>query len=211
MEFSVTTILVAVTSLVSIIGFSNREFKNKLLFNAYLIRHENQYYRAISNAFIHADYMHLLINMWVLYMFGRGVEATLVRDFGTKGIYIYLILYVAAIIFSGLRALNKHKDNPRYNALGASGAVSAILYAFIILYPMNRISLYFMIGMPAFVFGILYLWYEVRMDKRGRGRVAHDAHYMGAIFGVVFMLLLDFNYLTNFVDQIKHTITNLIS
>ena len=205
---SITRIIVAITALVTIIANNNNELKRKLLFNSYLIKHSKEYYRLFSHALIHSGWMHLLVNMWVLYMFGQMVEHELVGRYGSKGSIFFILLYVGGIAFASLPALIKHQDNPQYNALGASGAVASILFAYIILRPTSGISLYFMVNMPAFLFGILYLWYEWSMDKKSKGRIAHDAHFYGALYGVAFMLLVDYHYLIECGKDIQDYITS---
>jgi membrane associated rhomboid family serine protease len=197
MEISITLILVAITVLISVVGFKNRSFKEKLLFNSYLFHHERQYYRLFSHAFIHSGWMHLLVNMWVLYIFGQFVEAELTNAFPFSGRISFVLLYVGGIAFASSSALVKHKDNIRYNSLGASGAVAAVLYAFIIMRPTHSIYLYFMIGLPAFLFGVLYLWYEYSMDKRSKG--------------ILFMLVIDYNYLIECYLDIKFYISSFLT
>jgi len=211
MEFSVTLVIVAITVLVSILANGNRSLKEKLVFNAYLVKHSKQYYRIFTHAFIHSGWMHLLINMWVLYMFGINVEKEFAAKFPNNGLISYVILYFGGIAFASLPAMLKHKNNPRYNALGASGAVASILYAFIILSPISRISLYFMVPLPAFIFGILYLWYEYAMDKRSKGNIAHDAHFYGALFGIIFMVFIDYNYITECIHDIQGYVVGFLS
>lgn len=209
MILSVTFILILVTVLVSVPVFNNHDSMSKLLFNPYVVKVRGEWYRFISHAFIHANWTHLLVNMFVLYIFGSGVEAFIIQQFGQPGKLYFLLLYVGGILFASLPSYRKHIANPGYNALGASGAVSAVLFAHILLKPTDLLYLYFAIPLPSFVFGIGYLWYEAYMDKRAGDNIAHDAHFWGALFGVIFMIAVDVNHLTNFVYQVSNWITNL--
>jgi len=157
--------------------------------------------------------MHLLINMWMLYHFGQYVEDEFANVFPNNGQSSFLLLFFGGIVVSSIYSYTKHRNNSRYSALGASGTVSAILFAHIIMSPVSRISLYFMIPMPAWVFGIAYLWYEYSMSKRNRRRrgIGHDAHFYGALFGIIFMAIIDFNYLIECVDSIKWSIGELFA
>lgn len=204
---SVTLIIIVITGFVSFQCFNKRDLFYKLLFSPYQVKHRREWYRFFTHALVHAHWPHLLVNMWVLYIFGSGLEARFITHFGTaKGLIFYVALYVGGFLFSSLPALQKHGDNAGYNAVGASGAVSAILYSAIVMTPLTGIGLLFVPGIyiPAFIFGILYLAYEWYMDKRSRDNVAHDAHFWGAVFGVIFTLCLDPDLAVDFVEQIKY-------
>ena len=113
---------------------------------------------------------------------------------------MFAILYMMGILFATLLSLFKHKDNPGYNSLGASGAVMAVLFAFILMHPENRLGLLLLPGIeiPAYIFGPIILAVEYGMSKRGGTGIAHDAHFAGAIFGVLFITAVDYQYLLNF-------------
>lgn len=202
----VTIAIIAITVLVSVIAFGNRELFRRLAFNAYDIKHFKNSYRFLSYALIHADWIHLLINMMVLYSFGRVVEVYYAYYFGAKAIFYYLLLYVGGVALSTLPSYGKHKDNYSYTAVGASGAVSAVVFASIIFDPLNKIYLFLIpIGIPAIIFGILYLVYSWYMGKKNIDNIGHDAHFWGAVFGFVFTIALKpslltmlFNRLTSF-------------
>ncbi len=211
----ITYFIIAITVIVSFLAFERPELKGKLLFNAYDIVQHKRWYRLFSHGFIHADFMHLFFNMYVLYMFGvqgagetnnygfSSVEPTLILDFGIKGYFYYLLLFVGGLAFSSLYALFKHQNNPNYNALGASGAVSAIVFAFIIMNPSAQLGIIFIPGiyLPAYIFGPLLLLAEYYLGKRGKSHIAHDAHISGAIFGLIFIALVDYQY---YVEFFKH-------
>ncbi|MCT4582452.1 MAG: rhomboid family intramembrane serine protease [Flavobacteriales bacterium] len=204
MELSVTLVIVAITVLVSLAAFNNQDLTNQLIFSPYQAKHQNEWWRAITHGFIHADHMHLFFNMYVLYNFGDLIEQTLIYIYGsTTGMLYFVGMYVGGLLFATLPSMRKHSDNPMYRSLGASGAVSTVLFAFIIYYPSEKLSLLFIpIGIPAYIFGALYLAFETYSNKNGRTNIAHDAHIAGALFGVLYVIVLDFDNLARFVSQI---------
>lgn len=188
---SVTIIIIAVTVIVSLLAFNNHEVFRRLAFNAYDIKHFKNSYRFLSYALIHADWIHLFINMMVLYSFGRIVEQYYEMLFGLKGILYFILLYVGGTALSTLPSYGKHKDDYSYTAVGASGAVSAVVFTFILFDPLGKLTIFpIPIGIPAIVFGILYLIYSAYMGKKNIDNVGHDAHFWGAIFGLVFTIIL---------------------
>jgi len=200
--------IIAITALVSIMAMYNKDLFYRLKFSPYLILHSRQWYRLFTHAFVHAGWMHLLINMWVLYLFGQVVVDNYAGLFGIKGYYYFIILYVGAILISSLPSYGKYKDNPYYNAVGASGATSAVLFASILFYPIGKIMIFpIPIGIPAFIFGILYLIYSVYMSKRGGDNIGHDAHFWGAVFGVLFTIAIKPAVALYFIDQIRDFIS----
>lgn len=188
---SVTIIIIAITVIVSLIAFNNREIFRRLAFNAYDIKHYKNSYRFLSYALIHADWIHLFINMMVLYSFGRVVEEYYAMLFGAKGILYFILLYVGGTALSTLPSYGKHKDDYTYTAVGASGAVSAVVFAFILFDPLGKLTLFpIPIGIPAIIFGVMYLLYSAYMGKKNIDNVGHDAHFWGAVFGFVFTIIL---------------------
>jgi membrane associated rhomboid family serine protease len=170
--------------------------KAKLLLRPFDVIHKGQWYRLISHGFIHADFTHLAFNMFVLWQFGSSVEYQMQQAWSGSSLIAslepsFLVLYFGGMLAAGLPSLWKQRDNPNYASLGASGGVSAVMMAYILLFPTNKLLLFFVIPMPAFVAGILFFAYERYMNKRGATGIAHDAHLRGAIFGVVYVLLLD--------------------
>ncbi len=207
MSLSITLIIILVTVTISLYVSEKLDLKHKMLFNPLKVYYENEWYRLFSHAFIHADLMHLGINMFVLYFFGQYVEYFFSITFGSIGLLYFTLLYIGGILFASLPALRKNKDNPVYNSLGASGAVSAVLFSSIVLDPTNTIYIYAAIPMPAIVFGVLYVGYEMYMNNRGRTNIAHDAHLLGALFGVLFTIILSPKFvILNFIQQIQNII-----
>jgi membrane associated rhomboid family serine protease len=201
MSISITLIIIIITVAVSLYANGKPEIYSKLLFNPYQVHHRKEWYRIFSHALIHDsnNIFHLGFNMYVLYSFGNLAEAILINNLGTLGVAYYLIIYVGGIAAASIPSLLKHKDNHGYNSVGASGAVSAVLFSAIALSPLSGFSIWFM---PPIVFGIVYIVYEKYMDKRGGSNVAHDAHIGGAAFGFLFTLIFVPNAFTNFLSQV---------
>lgn len=198
----ITWIIIGITAVVSYMAFQNPVLMEKLQFNAALVVHRKQYYRLVSHAFIHVGWSHLLINMLVLYFFGPHVETYFEYFFGNKATLYFLILYIGGIIISNAWSLIKHQDNYYYNAVGASGAVSAVLFTFIFLNPWEMLYLFAIIPIPGILFAVGYLFYSYQMGKRKADNVAHDAHFLGAVFGFIFPLVLRPELFSRFIDQL---------
>lgn len=190
---SITLILIIANVALSVPAFSNKELFYKLDLQPYMIKHRKQWHRFLSHAFLHVDYGHLVVNMYVLYIFGKMVESNYQDLFGTKWILYFGMLYLGGILFSALPGFGRHQDNFNYHSVGASGAVSAVVYSFILMEPFRELGLLFIPGLrfDAIWFGLLYLALEIYLDRRGESRVAHSAHYFGGIFGFVFTLILE--------------------
>lgn len=198
----ITYTIIFLTVAFSLYAMDRPDMKFKYLFHPYSINHANQHYRFLSHAFLHADYIHLAFNMYALWMFGRIVEGQvfpiLLSHDGEPdkkmGMVLYILLYTGAIYASSVSEYFKNKDNKYYSSLGASGAVNALIFSYITCLPMTQLGFFF-IPMPAWVFGILYLGISYYLSKRTTGyesvdRIGHEAHFWGAIFGVLFTLTL---------------------
>ena len=198
----VTYLLLAVTILISAIAMDNQSLKYRLMLNPYDVIHHKKWYRCFTHAFVHGDWLHLGFNMYVLFSFGEVLEFQLIRLYGLKGYYYMALLYLSAILFSSLLSLYTNKDNPGYNSLGASGAVMAILFAYILLFPTAELGLLFLpMRIPAFIFGPIILIAEYALSKRGGTGIAHDAHFAGAVYRIIFMTIVDYHFLLNFFNQ----------
>jgi len=189
-ELTITLALVVGTVLVSLAAFNDRGLFEKLLFMPYAVQHQNQLYRFFSHGFVHGDTMHLLVNMFVLWSFGSSVEVLFPMIAKMPGSVAYLVLYFGGMFFATMPGMAKHRNDPSYRSVGASGAVSAVVFAQILMLPTHKVSLFFLADLPAWLFGVLYLLYSYAMDKRGGDNVAHDAHFFGALFGVLFTFML---------------------
>lgn len=205
---SITIIIVAVTCIVSLLVMNNDEAKEKVLFWPYKINHGREYFRFYSGAFVHADILHLAFNMITLYSFGKGIETFLFPSlFGDRSGLLFILLYALGIVVASLPDYFKYKEVYGYRALGASGAVSAVLFSVILLAPSQELQMFFAIPIPAWLFGILYLAFSAYMAKRGNDNIGHSAHFWGGVFGLVFTYIAvrsftDINILERFVRAI---------
>lgn len=183
---SLTLIIVILTGLVSYQSFGNLSMKQKLLLYPKSIKDNKEYYRFLTHGFVHADWGHLLINMYVLYVFGEQIELAFNTIFTpTLGKILFMGLYLGAIVLSSLPAYFKHQNNAYYRALGASGGTSAIVFAYIIFGPWKW---FIFPPLPAILMGAGYLWYSSYMGKKGQDNIGHDAHFWGAVFGFAFTM-----------------------
>ncbi|HYQ59211.1 MAG TPA: rhomboid family intramembrane serine protease [Draconibacterium sp.] len=194
--------IIGITAVISYIAFNNHELSSKLQFNAAQIIHRKEYYRLISHAFIHASWAHLGVNMLVLYFFGRNTVVYFTHYFGNRATAYFLILYFGGILASNIWSLIKHKNNYYYNAVGASGAVSAVLFATIFFQPWEPLYLFAVLPIPGILFAAGYLLYSYQMSKKQSDNVAHDAHFLGAVFGFVFPILLMPELFERFIDNL---------
>lgn len=187
----ITVIIIAITCIVSILCFNGTLNGNKLIFNAYQVWHRKEWYRMLTSGIIHSGWGHLFFNMLTLYFFGRVVEQYFSAAFGgVLGAVLYVMLYVSALAISSLGDLVKYRDNWNYNALGASGAVSAILFASILFAPKMGIYIYLIpIPVPGYIFAPLYLLYCWYMAKRNMDNIGHTAHFWGAVYGILFPII----------------------
>ena len=212
---SVTIIIIILTALVSFAGFRSQKVIDDLIFYPPAITQNNQYYRFITCGFIHADPWHLIFNMYAFYLFGDGQQKTGTENifaavFGDYGKLLYIILYVLALIVCLIPSFLKNKNNSNYRSLGASGAVSAVVFAYILFNPIQGVGLIFIpIFIPGFLFGILYLIVSWLLDKKGAGNINHSAHIWGAIFGVIFFIVASklssgYPVLDHFVEAVKN-------
>ena len=196
--FTITIVILLLTCIISFTAFSNAKVMEDFIFYPPAIDRENQWYRFVSSGFIHADFMHLAFNMYTFYMFGDIVEKTFLDIFGNSGKIFYILLYISSLIVCLLPTYLQHKDNFYYRSLGASGAVSAVIFVGIFLYPTMGMGLFpIPFHIPAFIFGPLYLGISAYLAKRGQGNINHSAHIWGALYGVVF-LIITCQFFTNF-------------
>ena len=194
MDIGITEIIVILTCLISWQALNNQDLRDQFLFIPYAVKNGNEYHRIVSHILIHADFSHLAFNMISLFYLGGYLEAELISTYGSVGMYYFIILYISGGVAATLLPYYKNSDNSMYRSLGASGAVSAIVFATILWDPQLELMLMFIpIPIKAYVLGPIYLAIEYYSMKRGASGIAHDAHLGGALFGILFVLLIDVN------------------
>lgn len=209
-SFTITLIIVVITCIVSFAAFNNEKLKEDLLFWPARIEANKQYYRFITNGLIHADFIHLFFNMFALYSFGDYIENGLFSSpdlFGQSGKMFFLVLYITALIVSPIPDYFMNRNNPAYRSLGASGAVSAVVFAGVMLHPKMGISFYFLPAIPGYIAGALFLALSAYFGRKGNSNIAHGAHFTGAVYGLLFTivttkLFANFDAVKAFLDAI---------
>ena len=199
----ITLIIILITVLVSVLCFRGALDINALKFNAYGVWHRGQWHRMLTYGLVHGSWGHLFFNMLTLYFFGTVVERYFQASFGDASVILYVVFYVSAIAVSTIGDLIKYKDDYGYNAVGASGAVSAILFASILFEPKMGIFIYLIpIPIPGYIFAPLYLLYCWFMAKRNMDNIGHTAHFWGAIYGLAFPLICRPDIFWHFLSQL---------
>lgn len=199
-EYMITYLIIGITVVLSFICFSNRELFMKLAFIPYRTIRNHEYYRIVTHGFIHADMTHLLVNMFTFWSFGLYIERTFrYMGFGSGA---YLAFYFGGMIVASLYDLIKRRNDPYYVSIGASGAVSAVLFTSIFLDPWGKILFFAVLPVPGIVFGLLYLAYCQYMAKQTGDNINHNAHFYGAIYGLIFPMLLEPSLLHLFLSQL---------
>ena len=218
MSFSITLVLVVITVISSIAALSNERMKEDMIFYPPAIANRNQWYRFFTHGFIHADIAHLAFNMIALWSFGEGLEQVFSFDcvFDKWGKLLYLFLYFSALSMASFPDYIKYKDSYHFRSLGASGAVSAVIFSMILFFPQTPIGIIFLpIRVPGWIFGLLYLGLSAYLDKRGGGNINHGAHFWGAAYGIVLTVLYclffakNFNLFENFMTQLKSSSSSM--
>lgn len=197
----ITYVIMAITVGVSFYAWNQPAVLAGFMMNPYRIYHHREYYRFITSGFIHNDHVHLLFNMVSLYFFGRSTEILFKYVFGEAGPTYFIALYVLAMIVSDLPTFIKHRNHVYYNSLGASGAVSAVIFATILISPLAEVCL-FVICLPGFLMGLLFIVYSYYQGRRSGDNINHDAHLYGALFGLLFCVVLYPDSIPAFIDQV---------
>jgi membrane associated rhomboid family serine protease len=196
----VTLLLIAVTAVVSWMALNNRVLMERLILWPPAIERRHQYDRLVTHGFVHADLPHLLFNMITLFFFGRLIERFFAPYIGAVG---FVLFYLSALVVAILPTYLRHRHDPSYRSLGASGAVSAVLFAFIQLQPWSLIFVFF-VPLPAILYGAMYVGYSIWMDRQGHDNVNHSAHLWGAGYGMLFTLLLEPRVAPAFLQALLH-------
>ena len=194
--------LMIVIGLVTYIAWKKPELHNQLMLNPYQTLRGRQYWRLLTSGFVHNGPLHLFLNLFTLYFFGTAIETIFKVYFHEMGVILYLTLFITAVVVANLPTMFKHKNNPNYNSLGASGGVSALVLAFILFDPIRDLCLYAIICLPGYILGAIFIVYSIIMGKRGRDNINHDAHLWGAVYGVAFVLLLRPSTIESFLNAI---------
>lgn len=208
-DINITLIIVIITCIISFTAFSNQKIIDDLIFYPPAVKNNKQWYRFITCGLIHADLAHLAFNMFSLYLFGKMVEDAFDQIFGNNGGLLYVAMYISALAVCLIPTYWKNKNNYYYRSLGASGAVSAVVFGGIFFFPTNKIGIFLIPPIiPGYIFAPIYLIISALLAKKGGDNINHSAHIWGSIYGVVFVVamcfaLTNFNPLTSFIEQIK--------
>ena len=202
-----TLFIIIITVIITIIAFNSEEVMSKLMLNPYQVVYKKEWYRIITHGFLHADWTHLIINMIVLYSFGSNVwrwfQQLSMSGYIDSPALAYSLLYFGGIIISSLITVIRQRKNRWYNSLGASGAVSAVVFTSIFFSPLDRVYFFAVIPIPGIVFAILYLIYSSYMSKKNKDNINHDAHFLGAVYGFLFPILIDLDLFSNFLRELS--------
>ncbi|MDR1552870.1 MAG: rhomboid family intramembrane serine protease [Prevotellaceae bacterium] len=196
-----TLIIIIVTALASVTAFESSRTFDRFLLSPYLIVHKKEWYRMITHGFIHANWTHLLINMLVFYSFGQALMYYLEYFIGNEIVH-FLIIYFGGMLFATLTTVVRHRNNYAYRGIGASGAVSAVMFACIFFDPWNKLLFMGIIPVPGIIFAVLYLVYCSYMSRNSNDNINHDAHLYGAIFGLVYPVLVQPELLQYFINKL---------
>jgi membrane associated rhomboid family serine protease len=203
-HLNISTIIIIITGITSFLAFSNQGLLDGLIFWPYRIWRNNEWYRLISCSFIHADMQHLLFNMLTFFFFGPYIENAFTIIFGSAGTILFITMYFGAVATADIYNLFKSRNDYAYRSLGASGGVSAIIFSYILFNPLGQIYLFFIpIGIPAALFGVLYLIYCAYSAKQGRDNIGHIAHFTGSVFGFIFPILFQPTLFKDFIYKLS--------
>lgn len=196
----ITYLIIGITVLISWNCFQDPEKVGRLSLNPYRAIHKKEWYRIISHGFVHADMTHLLVNMFTFWSFGTYIESL----FGYAGFgkLSYLFLYFGGMIVASGYDMFKQKSNPYYSSIGASGAVSAVLFSYIFFDPWGKIYLFALLPIPGILFGVLYLLYCQAMARKSNDNINHNAHFWGAVYGFLFPALLRPSSINIFISSL---------
>jgi membrane associated rhomboid family serine protease len=206
---TITMLLIVSIGIVSYFCFSNQKLFNQLLFSPYVIIREKEWFRFVTSAWVHGGYAHLLINLFVLYSFGNSLESIMINWFGALGKLYFLVLFIGAVIIAHVPTYFKEKDSYHYASVGASGGVSGVLFASILIDPLRFLYLFGVIPIPGIVFAVLYLWYSMRMSKQANDNINHEAHLFGALGGMILLIIMKPEVIALFGQQLMELVNSI--
>ncbi len=199
MMTDVLSLLIVGTSL---IAWRNPRLWRRMAFSPYAVAVRGQWDRWLTSVLVHADVWHLVVNVLVFYMFGREVEAFLRQVKGAAGPWYFLGLFLAGGVLSEVATYRKHRHDPGYLSVGASGAVAAVLFASILLDPWATLLIWGVLPVPAVVLGAGYLIFSAYMSRKPGQHVNHSAHFWGSVVGMVYLILIHPPVLRLFLNQL---------
>lgn len=202
---ALTYIIIGVTVAISLMAWASPKMMQKWLFNPYLIYSKNEWYRFFTSGFIHLDYMHLIFNMVSLYFLGVYSERAFLQQFGEKNyIAIFAFFYISALVIAVLPTYFRYRQNPYYNALGASGAVSAVVFSAVIIEPSIKLIIFpIPFPIPGILYAILYVTYSAYMAKNAQDNIGHEAHLFGSLYGIAFSLFAFPNSINKIIETLQ--------
>lgn len=200
----ITKVIAVIVFLVSMQGFNDRNLFERFKHSPYRVVHYKEYYRLLTSGFLHGSWAHLLINLFVFWQFGDFVENFIFYSVFGKviGGILYALLVLLSIIAGNIHSTIVHKNDSYYGSIGLSGAVSAILFSYVLINPWSKIYLYAIIPIYTIVAAVLYLVYSQWASKNSRDNVDHSAHFYGAIFGLIFTILVYPDIVPYFIDRL---------
>ncbi|OON71187.1 rhomboid family intramembrane serine protease [Hymenobacter sp. CRA2] len=201
-------ILIALTCGISIYAWNNHSLLDRWIFSPYRVRQHHEWYRFLTSGFLHADFMHLFFNMFAFYSFGQLVLGRFINESGVLyGLLTFLLLYLGGIILSDVPTYLRHNKDAQYRSLGASGGVASVVFASVLLFPVSERGGIYIFPIPfpiqPFLFGFLYLAYSYFQGRRSGDNINHDAHFYGALYGVLLTSLLHPTAILEFWQQIS--------
>lgn len=201
----VASLIFAITLAASFYTFQNPHQAHKWMLNPYSFVHEKRYHTVITSGFIHGDLQHLLFNMITFFFFAFTLEKIMVSIAGVAGHFHFVAIYLISLVLSDVTTIYKHRNNPSYYSLGASGAISAVLFSFILFAPLEKIGIFlFPIEIPAPIFAILYVAYSIYAGKRGQDNINHEAHLSGAVLGLLLTIIFYPGIIPIFLMQLRN-------
>lgn len=196
--------IVVLTALISYLGWQIPRLQDALVHTPYLVKKKNQLYRLLTSGFVHANYAHLLFNMLTLYFFGDQVQFLLQHYTRQNGALLLVGVYLGGLVVSDVPTLLRHRDHPEYQSLGASGGVSAVVFSYITMNPVQNLCLFFIFCLPGFVLAALYLIYSWYMAKNPADHINHEAHLYGALFGILYTVYFYPAAAISFPEKVLH-------